>query len=217
VIRVSDYQPCRVPLRRFTLFDRPVVGHEGIIAACKRVEDRWRARGGHAAYRVHTVYIYNCRKTRSGSSWSKHSWGVAIDINPAENPYAAKRGACRTNMPAWFVQLWLDEGFGWGGNWRTVCDSMHMSRFPNEGGSGALYDGQASPDTQEDEMALWRDVDGVEEKDTVWMPVGSRRVKIGSGDQLAELQRDGAKVVAKPRTSPVWTLFKPAANLPEKT
>ncbi len=30
---------------------------------------------------------FNCRKTPLGTYWSEHSYGVAIDINPVENPY----------------------------------------------------------------------------------------------------------------------------------
>lgn len=35
---------------------------------------------------------YNRRKVRGGTSWSSHSWGTAIDINPTKNRMGAKPG-----------------------------------------------------------------------------------------------------------------------------
>src|SRR5690348_15960205 len=141
--RVSEYTACRVPLVRVPFGDASIVDHEGAAASVKRVEARWKAAGGNAAYRIRPgdTGAYNCRKTTSGSSWSKHSWGCAIDINWTTNPYGR---TLHTDMPRWFVKLWLDEGWGWGGNWSSVKDAMHMSKFPNEGGDGRLYVGSSS-------------------------------------------------------------------------
>ena len=32
---------------------------------------------------------FNCRAVTGGSSWSEHSYGTAIDVNPLVNPYVA--------------------------------------------------------------------------------------------------------------------------------
>lgn len=145
---VSEYTACRVPLRRISFGDAFLVVHEGAVASIKRIEARWKAAGGNDAYRVRRddTGAYNCRKTTSGRSWSKHSWGCAVDINWSTNPYSH---ALHTDMPRWFVQLWLDEGWGWGGNWSSVKDAMHFSKFTNEGGDGLLY----VDEEPEDDMA----------------------------------------------------------------
>jgi len=43
---------------------------------------------------------------------------------------------CTTDMPRAFVQLFLDEGWGWGCNWNSTKDAMHFSKAPGEGGNG---------------------------------------------------------------------------------
>jgi len=83
-------------------------------------------------YDVTRIESYNCRMTTSGTSQSAHSWAVAVDINPEQNPFT--RGGVITNMPREFVECFTSEGFGWGGAWRSVKDAMHFSLAPNEGG-----------------------------------------------------------------------------------
>src|SRR3989454_2931502 len=36
---------------------------------------------------------FNCRAVTGGTSWSQHSYGWAIDINPIQNPYVSRAGA----------------------------------------------------------------------------------------------------------------------------
>lgn len=84
-------------------------------------------------YGVYRIESFNCRKTTSGASWSAHAWAVAVDINPEKNPFTS--GKVITDMPRSFVECFTSEGFGWGGNWRSVKDAMHFSLAPNEGGS----------------------------------------------------------------------------------
>jgi hypothetical protein len=86
---------------------------------------------------------FNCRaKTGSTTSWSVHSFGRAIDINPVENPYVS--GA--TVLPP-AGRAWLDRadvrpgmivagnaviaafpGWDWGGDWRRPRDYQHLER-----------------------------------------------------------------------------------------
>lgn len=64
---------------------------------------------------------FNIRKKRGGSSFSLHSWGIAIDINAAENPFKAT-----PKMDARLVKCFKDAGFDWGGDWTNATDGMHF-------------------------------------------------------------------------------------------
>ena len=57
---------------------------------------------------------------------SHHSWGIAIDINAAENSYGT-----RANMDMRVVEIFDRWGFTWGGHW-IVPDGMHFEwiKFP---------------------------------------------------------------------------------------
>ena len=55
------------------------------IARMERVE-RY---GGDddASMAADNTSAFNCREITGGGAYSNHSWGMAIDINPLENPY----------------------------------------------------------------------------------------------------------------------------------
>ena len=66
---------------------------------------------------------YNAREIRGGDkggSISRHSWGIAIDINPSSNPYGG-----RITMHPTIVEIFHDLGFAWGGGW-TFSDGGHF-------------------------------------------------------------------------------------------
>lgn len=86
---------------------------------------------------------FNCRRVMGGSGWSQHAYGLAVDINPRQNPYL--RGG--TVLPPEGVD-YLDRshvrpgmvvagdavvsafdaiGWHWGGRWRSSKDWMHFS------------------------------------------------------------------------------------------
>lgn len=74
---------------------------------------------------------------------SKHSLGLAIDINPDSNPNfkgvsreeRAKNPRKYTDMNVPMVsQIAKKWGVGWGYEWNTISDAMHFSVAPNENG-----------------------------------------------------------------------------------
>ena len=75
---------------------------------------------------------FNCRAITGGSSWSQHSYGNAIDINPVQNPYVSgslilpPEGAAYVERDSSIPGLifapgpvtgpFLRRGWGWGGS-----------------------------------------------------------------------------------------------------
>lgn len=66
---------------------------------------------------------YANRNIRGSTSKSYHAWGLAIDINAADNPQTS--GAMHTTMPA--DAGWLAGAFEmeWGGDFHSSKDPMH--------------------------------------------------------------------------------------------
>ena len=83
-----------------------------------------------------------CSKATASKNWSNHAYGLAVDLNPAENPYVgcgrtreAKRNPyldrrrLRHGMvtPA-VIAAFRSIGWGWGGSWTgSTKDFMHFS------------------------------------------------------------------------------------------
>ena len=87
---------------------------------------------------------FNYRPKSGGRSLSKHALGLAVDVNPLENPYV--RG--RTVLPAEAVpyvdreqtfphkidkndlsyKLFRQHGFTWGGSWGLLKDYQHFEK-----------------------------------------------------------------------------------------
>ncbi|MGH8916579.1 MAG: M15 family metallopeptidase, partial [Acidimicrobiia bacterium] len=77
-------------------------------------------------YPVTRVSAFYARTLRGSNQLSRHALGLAIDINYQQNPYRAD-GKLITNIPSWYVQVWRDAGFCWGGDWANAKDPMHFS------------------------------------------------------------------------------------------
>jgi hypothetical protein len=86
---------------------------------------------------------FNCRPLTGGSSWSEHSYGRAIDVNPLVNPYVVgsrvlppegSQYADRTqDVPGMIhagdavVDAFAARGWEWGGYWDSPTDYQHFS------------------------------------------------------------------------------------------
>lgn len=94
---------------------------------------------------------FNCRPATGSNSWSKHSYGKAIDINPIENPYVSRTGYIshkaslkykkrlhhNLNNPADravvlkndpVTKIFKSYGWEWGGDWNTIKDYQHFMK-----------------------------------------------------------------------------------------
>lgn len=73
---------------------------------------------------------FNIRGKRSNPmSYSLHSWGVAIDMNPSHNAMGFTRDQLiktgKTPFSPEFVKCFTDNSFDWGGDWKNP-DCMHF-------------------------------------------------------------------------------------------
>lgn len=87
---------------------------------------------------------FNCRaRTGSTTEWSRHAYGLAVDLNPLENPYVTNgttshprsrpyldRANVRPGMlvpGSAAVRAFTDAGWFWGGEWANPKDLQHFS------------------------------------------------------------------------------------------
>jgi len=93
--------------------------------------------------RANNTSAFNCRRIANSTSWSKHSYGTAIDLNPIQNPWMSAsttdpvegvpyrdRTNVRTGMivRGGAVEAAFDAiGWGWGGDWSSYKDWQHFS------------------------------------------------------------------------------------------
>ena len=106
----------------------------------------------NASMKDNNTSAFNGRTITGGSDWSLHAYGVAIDINPLQNPYisfndqghatispplAAKQAINRLNyrpkkefrpgMAEDVIDIFAENGFiGWGGYWNYPIDYQHF-------------------------------------------------------------------------------------------
>jgi hypothetical protein len=115
----------RFPIRRMVLIDR-------------------YGADDHRSMNADNTSAFNCRFVAGQpGTWSQHAYGLAIDVNPIENPYvsddhvsppAGKPYADRSrNEPGMIhdgdatVRAFAEQGFEWGGNWSPAKDYQHFS------------------------------------------------------------------------------------------
>ena len=96
-----------------------------------------------ASMAANNTSAFNCRNAVFSSSWSRHAFGLAVDINPLVNPYVKGTTVLpptgsdyadrKVHHPSLIregdvvVQAFDAIGWAWGGRWQTVKDYQHFS------------------------------------------------------------------------------------------
>ena len=102
-----------------------------------------------ASMRDNNSSCFNQRSITAGGKASKHSYGLAVDINPKYNPYYKKKGVSKVivrpegssdylNREEAFpykivrgdlcYRLFKQHGFQWGGSWLSGKDYQHFEK-----------------------------------------------------------------------------------------
>jgi hypothetical protein len=112
------------------------------IARMQRVEAFGGSDDRSMAY--NNTSAFNCRPVTGGTSWSEHSYGTAIDVNPIQNPYVKGSYVAPEAGRAWvsrsiptnevikandgWVHTFERYGWKWGGYWTSLKDYQHFSK-----------------------------------------------------------------------------------------
>jgi hypothetical protein len=159
-VGLADLRHVTVGFRGFD--GRPHTGelvvHERVAAGVVSVFARlWRARfpieemrlvtgadlRAHPTGDGNNTAAFVCRAARKQTRWSAHAYGLAVDVNPFQNPY--RRGDLvlpelagayldRANRRPGMIRpgdvvtaAFAGIGWTWGGGWRSPRDFMHFS------------------------------------------------------------------------------------------
>jgi hypothetical protein len=106
----------------------------------------------YASIEADNTSSFNCRPATGSTRWSHHAYGLAIDLNPIENPYVVDG---RTIHPASVpylerererpgmlvdggaaVRTFTAAGWHWGGDWSDPVDYQHFSKLPQDADPG---------------------------------------------------------------------------------
>ena len=125
----------RRAMRSAKFLGRPIVVHERALPAFAAVEKRLQAllavKPELKAQVLPLGGTFVARKIAGTDRASAHSWGIAIDVNPARSDYWRwRRGTGWQHGPAQaIVDAFEAEGFIWGGRWYHF-DTMHFEYRP---------------------------------------------------------------------------------------
>ena len=81
-------------------------------------------------YRIRLLGSFSPRHQRHDPKLplSIHSWGAAFDVNWDKNPMGSK---LVTDLPPEWVAAFTEQGWEWGGAWRSLKDAMHFQYAKN--------------------------------------------------------------------------------------
>ena len=88
---------------------------------------------------------FNCRPVTGGGGWSAHALGLAVDVNPVQNPYVRgarvlpeagraylQRTEVRPGMltpETTLTQAFHRRGWTWGGDWRWDLEEVEFTNL----------------------------------------------------------------------------------------
>ena len=97
-----------------------------------------------ASMEADNTSCFNYRRIAGMKRLSKHALGLAVDVNPLENPYVRPSGAKPAGSAPYAdrtkafphkidrndlcYKLFREHGFAWGGAWRSVKDYQHFEK-----------------------------------------------------------------------------------------
>ena len=107
--------------------------------------DRYAGADDELSMEDNNTSAFNCRPLPHSDSWSRHAYGMAIDLNPLINPYIDGAGDLQPNNAGRYldrrrtdpgllhngdpaVLAFTDRGWTWGGAWRNPIDYQHFER-----------------------------------------------------------------------------------------
>jgi hypothetical protein len=170
IVGSSWHSGCPVPIRKLRLVRVSIHKFDGSVSRGRMIIHRtaahdiatvmhklWRADYPIRRMRLVDAYganddrsmahdntsAFNCRPVAGTSSWSMHAYGLAIDLNPVENPYVSgshvspKKGTKYADRCCHraivhpgdvVVSAFASIGWGWGGSWSgSTRDYQHFS------------------------------------------------------------------------------------------
>lgn len=84
---------------------------------------------------------FNYRKVEGSNKYSNHAFGLAVDINPLQNPMIKNKKIYPPNAKydikakgtlsknSFLVKEFIKRGWSWGGNWKTLKDYQHFEKI----------------------------------------------------------------------------------------
>ncbi len=111
--------------------------------ATMRTVDTYPGADDESSMDDNNTSAFNCRRIPGTDRWAQHAYGRAVDVNPLLNPFVDRRGAFQPRTAAPYldrartdpgllhagdpaVRAFTDQGWHWGGYWRTPIDYQHF-------------------------------------------------------------------------------------------
>jgi hypothetical protein len=83
-------------------------------------------RAGVPLHRLKYGGCYQWRSKRTSSELSLHTWGIAVDIEPAENPLGDEWKDDGTRLDLRVIATFKSFGWFWGGDFSRTKDPQHF-------------------------------------------------------------------------------------------